>query len=137
VSTAARPVPAPSGPTIPFWQAAEQGILQIQSCADCSTVQFYPRLNCTSCGSRELSLVEASGRGQVYSFAIAHRSPHPAFDDQLPLVIALVELAEGPRMTSNIRGCEHADVYIGMPVEVVFERVADGIFLPLFRVAGL
>lgn len=73
-----------------------------------------------------------TGQGSVHTFTIAHRPPHPIFADQLPLVVAVVELDDGPRLTTNIVECDTADVEIGMPVEVTFLHV-DDVMLPVFR----
>ena len=79
--------------------------------------------------------VKASGQATVYSFEITHRPFYPAWDP--PYNVAIVELAEGPRMHSNIVGCNPDELRIGMPVEVIFEKVEDkNWFLPKFKPAG-
>jgi uncharacterized OB-fold protein len=137
VSAVPRPLPEPSGITIPFWEGTGRHELLIQHCRGCGRNQFYPRYNCTSCGAGEdeLEWARASGRGTVFSFTVARRPTHPAFADKVPLVIALVDLEEGPRLTTNLVECDPDDVRIGQPVEVVFEDVGEGIALPLFRPA--
>jgi uncharacterized OB-fold protein len=74
-----------------------------------------------------------SGRGTVFSFVVFHRAYHPAFSNDVPYNVALVELEEGPLMISNVIGVAPDAVYIGMPVEVVFVEIAPGIWLPKFR----
>jgi uncharacterized OB-fold protein len=128
-----RPLPEPSGVTVPFWDAAAKHKLLIQQCRACGSHQFYPRYNCTKCGSVELDWVEASGRGQIYSYTIARRPTHPAFANEVPFVIAIVDLEEGARMTTNIVGCDPEEVSIGMSVEVTFDDRKKDIALPLFR----
>ena len=92
---------------------------------------------CPHCGATELRWEEASGRGEVHTFTVARRPTHPAFAGQEPYVIAVVELEEGPRVTTNVVGCEPEDVRVGMPVELTFEEKGeDGFALPLFRPAG-
>jgi uncharacterized OB-fold protein len=69
----------------------------------------------------------------VYSYTVAHRPPHPVFVGQCPLAIAIVELEEGPRMMSNVVGCEPDDVEVGMAVRVCFEPIDDSdVMLPVF-----
>jgi len=67
---------------------------------------------------------------------VARRATHPAFDGIGPYVVAIVELAEGPRVTSNLVECDLDDVRIGMSVELCWDDPdADGISLPLWRPA--
>jgi uncharacterized OB-fold protein len=128
-----RPVPRPSAVSAPYWEAARRHELAIQRCASCQRHVFYPRLNCPACGSQKLDWVTASGRGTVYTYTIARRPTHPAFAGRTPYVIAIVELEEGPRMTTNIVGCDPDSVHIGMPVEAAFEDLSPDSTLPVFR----
>ncbi len=74
--------------------------------------------------------------GKVYTYTVAHRPPHPVFAEQCPLVIAVVELEEGPRLMTNVVGCDPADVSVGMPVQVAFEAIDDSeMVLPVFEPA--
>jgi uncharacterized OB-fold protein len=136
VSAPARPRPQPSPFSQPFWEASARGEFRIQVCARCDARIFYARYACTQCGARELRWEPSSGRGTVYSYTVARRPTHPAFAARVPYVIAIVELEEGPRVTTNITGCDPAAVAIGMPVEVVFEEAVDGIAIPVFRPRG-
>jgi len=117
----------------PYWDAAHRGVLQVQECRACSRRQFYPRELCRECWSRDLHWVVCSGRAVVHSYTVCHVAPHPAFADRLPLVVAIVDLEEGVRMTTSIVGCEPSAVYIGLPVEAVFERVTEDATLVKFR----
>lgn len=131
-----RPRPRPTEVTQPFWSATAEGRFLIQRCDGCGTAQFYPKVSCTTCGSLQLSWEDASGRGTVFTFSIARRPTHPAFNEAGDYVVAIVELAEGPKVTTNIVGCDPEEVEVGQAVEVVFEDVGeDGIALPLFRLA--
>lgn len=130
-----RPRPGrPSVVTRPFWEATAQGKFLIQRCSSCGGAIFYPRPACPHCGGAELSWEAASGLGTVHTFSIARRPTHPKFTGDEPYVVAIVELAEGPRVTTNIVECEPEAVHIGMQVELTFEEVGDdGFALPLFR----
>ena len=77
--------------------------------------------------------VNASGRAKLLSFTIVRRPVSPAFADQVPYVVALVTLEEGPQMMTNIVGCAPEDVTIGMPLEVTFEDWSETISIPKFR----
>jgi len=130
-----RPRPTPSPTTEPFWAATADKRFLLQRCRSCGNAQFYPKKTCTTCGSLELEWETASGRGTVHTFTVARRSTHPAFEGAGPYVIAIVELAEGPRVTGNIVDCAVDEVRVGMPVELTWDDDADGIRLPLWRPA--
>lgn len=117
-----------------FWEAARENRLLLQYCRACSRYQFYPRPWCTRCLG-EVEEVAASGKGTVYSFSVIHRAPTPAWQNDVPYVVALVELAEGVRLMANIVDCRPEDVAIGMPVEVTFQPVTPEVTLPQFRPA--
>jgi uncharacterized OB-fold protein len=121
----------------PYWDAARRHELVIQRCCACERHVFYPRPTCPHCGAHDLAWVPASGRGTVHTFTVARRPTHPAFADRVPYVIAIVELEEGPRLTTNIVGCEPDDVHIDMPVQVTYEDLEDenATTLPVFRPA--
>ncbi|MCR4400151.1 MAG: Zn-ribbon domain-containing OB-fold protein [Syntrophomonadaceae bacterium] len=128
-----RPLPQPSPVSRVFWEKAAQGELWLQKCQHCQRFIFYPRAVCPGCLGEELEWQPVSGRGRVYSFTVVHRTDLPGFADELPYVYAIIELEEGPRMISNVTGCPVDQVSIGMPVQVSFEEVAEGIRLPRFR----
>lgn len=129
----ARLVPPSSDLTQPYWEAARRSELVVQQCEACQHLSFPPRAHCPDCGSAALAWRPVSGRGTVYSYTVAHRPPHPVFADQCPLTIAIVALEEGPRMMSNVVGCDPDDVEIGMAVRVAFEPIDDSdVVLPVF-----
>ncbi len=131
-----RLIPPRSELTEPYWDAARKEELLIQHCEACSERPFPPRAHCPRCGSSPLAWQAVSGRGTVYSFTVAHRPTHPVFSDQSPMVVAVVELEEGPRMISNIVGCDPSEVKIGMNLLVGFEPIDDSdIKLPVFSPA--
>ena len=114
-----------------FWEGVDQGRLLIQRCASCQALRHPPGPMCPACQSLEWDALEASGRGSVYSFVVAHHPPVPPFE--YPHAIGLIELEEGTRLISNLIGVDPRDVYVGMPVEVEFVRVDDELVLPQFR----
>jgi uncharacterized OB-fold protein len=131
-----RPAPQPDATTSFFWDGASKGRLLLQRCAACGYLQHPPDVVCTECQSAELGQVEMSGRGRLYSFAVADRAFHPGFVSHLPYVVALVELVEQPglRLLTNIVEADPDRLRIGMPLEVTFEQRGD-ISLPQFRPA--
>jgi uncharacterized protein len=94
---------------------------------------FDPARLCRRCGSDDLAWTESAGRGVVYSFSTVFRPQHPAFT--VPYVAALVELAEGYHLVTNVVNCAAEDVHVGMVVQVVFHAVDDDLVLPYFEPA--
>ena len=74
----------------------------------------------------------ASGRGTVHSWTVSYQAFHPAFEDCLPLVLAIVDLDEGVRMNCRLDGVAPDEIEIGLPVEVDFEEVSEELTLPFF-----
>lgn len=129
------PLPRPTPETEHFWAGTRLGELRLQRCDECDDVYFPPRPFCPSCASREVSVFTASGRASLYSYVINHR-PHPAFDG--PYSIAVVQLAEGPRMMSNIVNVDQTPeaLVLDMQLEVIFEELDEQISLPYFQPVG-
>ncbi len=88
---------------------------------------------CPNCGSWNAEWAKVSGRGKVYTYIVAVQPFHPAFSGDVPYAVAIVELEEGVRMVSNIMDCGPDDIYIGMPVEVVYDDVTEEVTLPKFK----
>ena len=88
---------------------------------------------CPKCLALEHEWTALSGRGTIYSFIIVHRPQHPGFFNDVPYNVAIVELDEGIRMHTNVVECSNDELRIGLPVEVVFEKVDDEVTLPKFR----
>jgi hypothetical protein len=128
-----KPIPEITEELRPFFAAAREHRLVVQRCRGCGAHRFPVREICSSCLSREAEWVPVSGRGTIFSYNVMHQVYHPGFAADVPYAVVLVELAEGPRMVSNLVGCPAADVRIGMPVEVVFERLSPEVSLPKFR----
>ena len=129
------PLPRPYQDTAEYWAAAREHRFVIQRCNSCGEHQFYPLGVCSNCLSSELEWREASGNGTIYSYSVNHRAPHPGFADDLPFVLAIVELEEGPRMMTNIVVSDPDSVTIGMAVTVTFDDVTDQVTLPKFTPA--
>ena len=127
-----KPLPNPTPTTQPFWDGTKQHRLILPKGPD-GRFFFYPRVLQPGTLNGPVEWAEVSGRGSVYSFTVDRRGTAPAFAADAPYVIAIIELEEGPRMTSNVVGCAIEEVRIGMPVEAVFEDVDDAITLVKFR----
>ena len=129
------PLPRPYQDTEQYWAAAREHRFVLQRCTACGEYQFYPRGVCSHCLSSDLEWNEASGKATVYSCSVNYRAPHPGFADNLPFVLAIVELEEGPRMMTNIVDCDPESVTIGMDVTVTFDDITEEVTLPKFRPA--
>ena len=130
-----RRLPVPTPETAHFWEGTRAGELRLQRCAACEHAYFPPRPFCPACGSRDVAVFAASGRGRLYSYTIHHRQV-PGFTP--PYSIAVVELEEGPRMMTNIVACDQtpAALAIDMAVAVRFETLTDQISVPVFAPAA-
>jgi len=131
-----KPIPVVQPWSEQFWKAAKQHKLVIQECQECNVKIFYPRKYCPECWSSDLGWSEASGKAKVYSFSIMMDQVEPKFKDDLPYVLALVDLEEGIRMMTRIVDCKPEEVETDMDVEVVFEDITDEFSLPYFRPVG-
>ena len=144
-------VPGMTELTRPYWEAAREGRLVVQECLECHQLRHPPLPACPDCAcschgsvhssanrtasGKTLGWREVSGTGTVYAYTVVRHPTHVAFADEIPYVIALVELSEGPRLVTGITGCPPDQVRAGMAVRVVFREVADGVTLPYFEPA--
>ncbi len=135
--TAPKTLPAPAPQTNvetkTFWDATAEGKLLLPRCNECDVIIWYPKLFCPECSSFDISWIEASGKGTVYSFTINRRGQGDYRD--LAYVLAYVELEEGPRVLTNIVDCDPESISVGQAVQVVFHPTSSGAALPRFRPA--
>ncbi len=128
----AKPQPQISPGAEPFWEHAKRDELFLPFCEGCQKPFYYPRRWCPNCFSQNLSWRKMTGRGEVYSFSVIHQSPLPSYQQDVPYVLAIIELEEGPRMMTNVLECNVDAVHVGMAVEVIFE-VRGAMKIPQFR----
>ena len=130
----ARIEPPATDLTTPFWDATRNEVLTAQFCSDCTRYVWYPRSFCPSCLSeRVLAWREVSGTGTIYTFNIMRKPGNPMMRDETPYVIALIDLDEGYRMSTNIVGTAPEAVECGQRVQVDWSHVlSDGRRLPMF-----
>lgn len=127
-----KPQPVIDAGTRPFWDAARAHRLSIPRCRACGRHHFYPRELCPHCHSDDIEWTDVPGRGEVYSFTIARKPAGPVFEADVPYVIAMIALDEGPRMLTNIITDDVDSVRIGDRVRVRFEDVTPDLTLPKF-----
>ena len=129
----AKPLPRVNDTTRPYWDGARAGRLLLQRCLSCATLIHYPRAWCPRCWKTDLEWVESRGRGRVVTFTVVHQAPFESYAAEVPYVLAVVRLEEGPQMMTNVVGISPAQVRIDLAVEVVFEEREGGFRVPLFR----
>jgi uncharacterized OB-fold protein len=130
---AGRPLPSLDEPdTAEFWAATAAGRLTYRVCRRCGAIVFFPRAHCPADLSRELDVRESAGRGTLYAFTVLRRSAAPGHQGRLPVMLGLVQLAEGFRMLTEIAGAEPGDVRIGMALRLRWEP-HERLQIPLFE----
>ncbi len=128
-----KPLPNVNGDSKEFWAGCKAHELRFQKCQACGHVRWPPSIICPRCYSNDTKWMVAEGKGRVYSFAVYHMAYHPGFENDLPYVVADVELEEGPRLFTNIVGCGPTEVKCDMLVEVAWEDITAEFSLPKFR----
>ena len=130
-----KPIPIASNEVLtkPFWEATKRGELIIPYCNSCSNLFFYPREVCPNCFSKNLGWKKMSGKGHVYTYTHVRQAVHPSFQSANGHIYAIVQLDEGPKIPSGISGCEPEEVYVDMPVSVVFDDITDDYTLVKFQ----
>ena len=125
-------LPTPNQDTQAYWDALRQRRLTFQKCGGCGAVRHYPRPVCDRCYSMDVTWIDATGRGKVHSWTVAHHPFHPGFKGEVPYTLVTVDLEEGVRMQAQLKGSPAAEIEIGTPLEVRYENATDEIVLPYF-----
>ncbi|RCG24856.1 hypothetical protein DTL70_11075 [Streptomyces diacarni] len=131
---ARRPRPAVNRDNAFWFEAAREHRLVIQRCASCGALRHPPGPCCPECSSLWWDTVESGGRGHLYSYVVNHHPRHPAFT--YPLLVAVVELAEGTRLIANLDGVAPEEVRVGMPLVLDWLDADPDLSLPVFRPAA-
>lgn len=126
-------IPVPTIETKPYWDACQQKKLSVQKCEACGHIQFYPRIMCTECSSRNVSWTEVSGEAKVITYTIVHRPILDAYKEEAPYILSILKLNEGPTMMTNIINCPLNEVHCGMKVEVTFKNWGEDFLVPVFE----
>ena len=128
-----------------YWESLRAQGFSLPQCQTCKEFHFYLRPACPACGSLDIQAVVTSGRGNVYSFSIVYRAPSPAFEKDVPYVVAIVATDEGPHLMTRLIKVKPEEVTVGMRVMVngwrtrgePAERVSEGAAPPLFEPESL
>ncbi len=109
-----------------FWREIPYRYLLIGTrCATCGNAFYPPRTICPNCrGSGKVTEEQLSGRGEVVTYTVVRVAPE-GFEKEAPYVVAIVELEEGPRITSQIVDCDPDEIKIGTRVRAVFRKISE------------
>jgi uncharacterized OB-fold protein len=129
-----KPLPEADEASQPFWDGAMEGRLVLMKCSDCAQWRLPSRAHCDNCLSDRYTWETASGKGTVRTFGVMWQKYQPGWAAETPYNVTIVELEEGPRLPTNLIGISNADIKVGMPVVVDFEKHED-VALPKFRPA--
>jgi uncharacterized OB-fold protein len=130
-----KPLPRPAPESEPFWAAARDHKFKLQKCGACGKFWFPPSNHCAHCLAADHSWEQVSGSGRVFSFVTYQRLYHKGWEGELPYVVAVIALDEGPRILSALTGIAAEDVKCDMAVKVVFDDVTEDQTLPKFAPA--
>jgi uncharacterized protein len=136
-----KPRPRATPTSMPFWSGLDEDRVRLQRCDACGTWVHYPRSRCPHCLSNRLAWHDVSGHGTVLTFTVARQPTARPFADEVPQILAVVELDEGVRMTTTLvdvdpdvdPDVDHGALRVGMPVVPVFDHGPDGVTLLRFR----
>lgn len=131
--TPTRPLPDLRNAGATFWNNAAAGMLVVPKCTACGRTFWHPRPRCPHCGSDGIDWIRASGEGTVHTFTVVRQSGDSYFKTKVPYAVAMIDLAEGVRIMSNIVDTPLDALRVDMRVEVLFEAAGEGVAIPLFR----
>lgn len=108
-----------------YWRLKDQRYrLEGRKCNSCGNLSFPPRIVCPKCKSRDNELYQFKGNGTLYSYTTIYQSPD-RFDKYAPYIVALVDLEEGERITTQLTDVSNDELEIGMPLEMVVRQIYD------------
>jgi len=127
-----KPVPAPEGLNAEWYAHCAEESLHFQRCSECGKWRHPPRFLCASCGSASWRWEPSSGRGSLYTWTVTHQAIHPAYADEVPYVVGVIETDEGTRLVGAMPGVALGELRLGLAVRVGWERRSDQIILPVW-----
>lgn len=133
MSNYTKPLPNVNDDNKEFWAGCKIHQLRFQRCQSCGHVRWPASMFCPLCLARETEWIMSGGKGRVYTYAVYHVAYHPGFESELPYVVAIVELDEGPRLLTNLVDCKPNEVTCDMRVEVTWEDITEDFSLPKFK----
>jgi uncharacterized OB-fold protein len=127
------PLPYPGPDDHAFWEGCKAHELRIQRCTGCGALRYWGQPMCSACNSLDSEAIPASGRGKIWSYTTTYHGFGRVWRDAVPYTVVVVQLDEGPRMTSNLVDAAPEAIKVGLPVEIVWDDVTDEVTLPKFR----
>jgi uncharacterized OB-fold protein len=131
-----KPLPAIGVDNAPFWESIRRHAMALQRCGQCGQFRYPPRPLCPACHATDARWAQVSGKGRVYVSLVMYRAPGPAWEQDTPYNVAMIELDEGVRLWSNVVECDPESVRIGDDVAIDYDDVTDEVTLPRFRRVG-
>ncbi len=131
-----KPVPTIDAESAHYWNGAKEQKLMIQRCKKTGKCFLYSRRLAPEVDDSQVEWIQASGKGEIYSYTVARRPAGPAFKADVPYVIASITLEEGARILTNVVTDDPDSLKIGQKVEVFFDKVSDDLTIPKFKVVG-
>lgn len=129
------PIPYPTPTAQPFWDALARDELLLQHCRACGAWVHYPRRRCSTCMGEDLAWERVEPAGTIHAVTVTHRPTAVVFADEMPQVLAVVELPNGVRLSTTIVTDDPAALHVGTPVVGVFDHADDRPTLLRFRPA--
>jgi hypothetical protein len=126
-------LPEPTPAARPFWDGLREQRILVQYSPSANQYVFYPRVLAPGTLADDLEWREVSGDASLYSYTVARLPTAPAWEGRMPQLLAIVELAEGPRLTSELVNVEPEDIAIGMSLRPVFAADSGGRILLKFE----
>jgi uncharacterized OB-fold protein len=105
-------------------EIAQRYRLEGSKCAKCGTTTFPPRSSCPKCGSSEMKLYVLPRSGKIVTYSLIHSAPD-GFETNVPYPVALIELDDGTKITSQLTDCDGSEITVGMPVEMAVRRIRE------------
>lgn len=119
-----------------FLAGWREGQVVLQRCGSCGKAFFYPRPMCPACWSVDVTDEVSCGRGKIVSYSAIERPNDPAFNDEVPILLAEIETDEGATLLARIVECGREEVSSGLAVALPSLAVAKLYPLPVYRPAG-
>jgi uncharacterized OB-fold protein len=118
-----------------FWEGTRQGEIRFPRCCSCGEFHWYPCMLCPFCHSADIEWQALTSKPRLFTWTCVRWKLLPLSNIPIPYIVALVEFDEAPNLylTTNLVECQPEDIYIGMPLEAVFQQVGDKITMPLFK----
>ena len=120
--------------TVPkIWRKQKEHYLLIgKRCEECGTLIFPSRDVCRKCSSANLVEYRFDPRGEIVTFTVIRSQVNDPEGENIdiparniPYVLAIIRLEEGPMLTAQVVECAADELKIGKKVEMVFRKLNE------------